>query len=51
MPCSLLSVLYSQVSRLVDLEEAVDALEDEVADLKGQPRPARGSGAGAVKGE
>lgn len=35
----LLSVLYAQLSRMVQLEDQLEALRDEVADLKGEPRP------------
>jgi hypothetical protein len=37
----LLSVLYRQVVYLTGLEEENDDLRDEVADLKGLPRPPR----------
>lgn len=35
----LLSVLFAQVSRMVKLEDDLEQLKDEVADLKGEPRP------------
>jgi hypothetical protein len=44
----LLSVLYGQVSRMVRMEDELEELRDEVADLKGQPRPSKGT---TVSGE
>ncbi|GBF88814.1 hypothetical protein Rsub_01715 [Raphidocelis subcapitata] len=35
----MLTVLFSQVTRMVKLEDEAEELRDEVADLKGEPRP------------
>ncbi|KIZ07718.1 hypothetical protein MNEG_0217 [Monoraphidium neglectum] len=37
----LMSVLYAQVGHMVAIEDEVEGLRDEVADLKGEPRPPR----------
>ncbi|KAI8462464.1 MAG: hypothetical protein J3K34DRAFT_448235 [Monoraphidium minutum] len=45
----LLSVLYSQVSRMVKLEDENEELRDAVADLKGEPRPSAAHSAAHTK--